>query len=156
MENKALMKAFLKACLDCSVISIRDDNGKMTPLVHRTKIKNCIPKICAAIGIEVDTNDVDLLLTPKGTLNELAITSITIANRSILTAIMVIVAIRYQRSSKLPQFATVDWIRRHYREIRSQKHNSSCKPHWAFIDWYELVRVKIFIHVPLPVEEDDT
>lgn len=154
MENQALQKAFFEACLSYQVLSIRDEKGTMTPLIHRTKIRDHIPKICAAIGIEIDSHDVERLITPQGVLDEQSISNITKTNRSILTVAMVIVTIRYHRSNTLPQFATVDWIRRHFKQIELQKYHGSGKTHWVFVDWYALVKTNIFIRVPLPSEQN--
>lgn len=154
MENVILQKAFLEACVRCHVLSIRDGKDLMTPLVHRTKIKEHIPTICTALGIDVDTDDVKHLVTSQGVLDEQVLLDITKTNRSILTVAMVSLTIRYHRSKILPRFTTVDFIRRNFKQIESQKHLRSDKPHWAFVDWYELVKTNIFIHVPIPSEQE--
>lgn len=152
MENHKLQHAFITASLSARVILIGNGKKEAATLCDRSEIKTHIPTICSAMGIDIEKQDVELLLSEKGALNENILESFSTGNRSTLMVAMTAVTIIYHRSKKLPTLETVDWIRKHFKIIQKQPHQVNCKPHRLFLDWYELVNANVFVNVPIPEE----
>ncbi|MBC7981502.1 hypothetical protein H7X65_00310 [Candidatus Parcubacteria bacterium] len=154
MENQKLYRAFLDACLARQIFSIRNEKGVLTRMIDRSHVRSHIPNICREIGIPVEHNDVLTLITDRGTLDESRLISAGKATRSTLTTALIGITIRSGRSATLPSFETVNWIHHRVKEIERERHRSDCREHWNFLDWYHLVKIHIFLQVPIPVADE--